>query len=214
MPALVVDRVSHRYGALNVLEAVTLRVELGETIAVEGPSGSGKTTLLAIAGGLLQPSAGCAYVGDDGAALPPRGWCSWVLQTTSALGRRTSLDNAALGALALGADVTSAHRLAREALDAVGLLPRMGTEARHLSGGELQRLCIARALASGQPFLIADEPTGQLDQRTAHDVADALFGALEHRACGMLVATHDPMIARRCQRVVRIVDGRLVTVSR
>lgn len=212
MPALVVDRVSHGYGNTRVLDSVTLRVEIGETVAVVAPSGSGKTTLLSIAGGLLRANSGRAYVCDDGSAtLPPRAWCSWVLQTTSAFGRRTTLDNAAAGALALGASDRCARQLAFDALEAVGLLPRMRTEARHLSGGELQRLSIARALASGQPFLIADEPTGQLDQRTAHDIADAMFDAFEHRASGMLVATHDPMISERCHRVVRIVDGRLVT---
>lgn len=212
MPALVVDRVSHGYGNTRILDSVTIRVEIGETVAVVGPSGSGKTTLLSIAGGLLRANSGRVYVCDDGgAALQPRAWCSWVLQTTSALGRRTTLDNAAVGALALGTSDRCARQLALDALEAVGLLPRMRTEARHLSGGELQRLSIARALASGQPFLIADEPTGQLDQRTAHDMADAMFDAIEHRACGMLVATHDPMISKRCHRVFRIVDGRLVT---
>jgi ABC-type lipoprotein export system ATPase subunit len=213
--ALAVRDVTHRYSESSpaVLSGVTLRIEAGETVALMGPSGSGKTTLLTILGLLITPSEGTVEL--DGAGVP-RGGPSlariraerfgWVFQTANALPRRTALDNAALGLLVRGETRAGAREKAAAALDAVGVAGLAQKEARQLSGGELQRVCIARALAARPSFILADEPTGQLDHATTLDVTAAL---LRNRPEGtaVILATHDAEVARQCDRLIRVIDG-------
>jgi len=214
---LTLSGVSHRYGkGPLVLDGVDLTVDRGDTVAVMGPSGSGKTTLLSIMGLLTEPTAGSVSVGA--VPVPRRGRSrgrlrsevfAWVFQTVNVLGRRTALDNTALALVAGGIPRRSANRTATAALAAVGLADRADDVVVDLSGGELQRVCIARAVAARPRVLLADEPTGQLDHHTSLQVLDALWAGRSDDTA-IVIATHDPMIADRCSRVVRLVDGHIV----
>ena len=207
---LTVDRVgfAHR-GAPPVLQDVSLVVERGASIAVVGPSGSGKTTLLALIGGLLRPQTGAIQLTDSlgGPPRPVAEETSWVLQTVNVLPDRTVLDNVVLGAYADGASRQQAIPRAREALDAVGLADYACRPVRTLSGGENQRVVIARALVSRRMVVLADEPTGQLDQATSATVVDALLRTTIDRL--LIIVTHDPDVADRCDRTYRLAAGHL-----
>jgi ABC-type lipoprotein export system ATPase subunit len=216
-PGLHVAGVSHRYGkGPLVLDNIDFFVASGETVALMGPSGSGKTTLLSIMGLLTKPVSGSVAV--DGVRLHRRGrrldaerteLFSWVFQTVNVLGQRTATDNAALGLLARGVPRYRAAQQANRALAAVGLADRIHDEVTELSGGELQRVCIARAMAAVPRFVLADEPTGQLDHATSQLVLDSLWEA-RCPDTSLVIATHDLMVAKRCDRVMRLVDGRTV----
>lgn len=202
---LVAEGIAVRYPRADrlVLTEASLAVEEGESVAVLGPSGSGKSTLLAVLGGLLVPTRGDVRV--EGGALRPGDACAWVLQTTNVLPERSALENVAVAGQVHGLPRRAALADAAQRLEAVGLAERAAQAARVLSGGELQRVVIARALASRRPFILADEPTGQLDRSTSSAVLDALFTAAG--GAGVVVVTHDPAVAERCARVVRIDDG-------
>jgi ABC-type lipoprotein export system ATPase subunit len=215
--SIALRNVGHAYTAdgVAVLREVSLTIDAGETVALMGPSGSGKTTLLTILGLLTAPSSGEVLL--DGEAVPRggpmlarirAGRFGWVFQTANALPRRTALDNAALGLLVRGQSNSTARAQAIEALHAVGVGHLAANQARQLSGGELQRVCIARALAARPSFILADEPTGQLDHATTLDVTAAL---LRNRPEGVavVVATHDAEVARQCDRLIRVTDGRI-----
>ena len=194
-----------------VLSSAHLVVDEGETVAVLGPSGSGKSTLLSVLGGLIQPTRGTAHVEtSDGSQVRMREACAWVLQTVNVLPERSALANVAIAGMASGLSRRAAMGDAALRLSAVGLDDRAQEPARVLSGGELQRVVIARALASRRPFILADEPTGQLDRATSDAVLDALFNST--CGAGVVVVTHDPVVAERCGRVVRIDDGVAVPV--
>lgn len=207
-----------------VLDGAGLEVSTGETVAILGPSGSGKSTLLSVLGGLLRPDAGTVHVVPDGTGpadttgLLPESATSWILQTTNVLPERTAEDNVAVAAALAGATWAAALTQARDALALVGLADRSTARVRVLSGGEVQRVVTARALVAGRPFVLADEPTGQLDHATTEVVLDALFASVRaHRTVGarttttgLVVVTHDPAVARRCDRSIRIDDGRVL----
>lgn len=214
---LTLHRVSHRYGAAMpwVVRGVDLEVGDGESVALMGPSGSGKTTLLSILGLLTHPTEGEVLL--DGEAISKSRSASelrttqfsWVFQTANALLRRTALDNASLQLLARGALPEAARRTAIMELDRVGVGHLASRPARLLSGGELQRVCIARALAAAPRWILADEPTGQLDHATTLEVGKAL---IEQRPIGtaVIIATHDPEVASRCSRIIRLIDSAIV----
>lgn len=215
--SLSVRSVGHEYVAgTPVLSGIEMEVVSGESVALMGPSGSGKTTLLAIMGMLLVPSEGSVSVdGVEASSAADRQRLrfenlGWVFQTVNVLGRRTPVDNVVIPLLARGVDRDEAERLALEALDSVGLGGKRNGPARLLSGGEVQRLCVARALVSKPKYLLADEPTGQLDQHTSVEVLDRMWGLLSESGAGLVVATHDPLVSARCDRVVRLVDGEAI----
>ncbi|NKY38116.1 ATP-binding cassette domain-containing protein [Cellulomonas septica] len=205
---LVTSNVVVRYprSPQPVLVGADLVVDQGESVAILGPSGSGKSTLLAVLGGLVRPDAGRAFVEGLSVRLPDVS--AWILQTVNVLPERSALDNVVVGALTRGMPRVQARAEAMERLTAVGLGVRAADPARLLSGGEVQRVVIARALAAGRPFLLADEPTGQLDRASSDVVLDALFSTAG--GAGVVVVTHDPHVADRCDRVVQIVDGMVV----
>ncbi|MFE1320545.1 ABC transporter ATP-binding protein [Kitasatospora phosalacinea] len=205
-PRLSARGIGHRIGERKLLHGLDLDVTVGTSLAVVGPSGTGKSTLLAILGGLLAPAEGRVTI-DHGHGRSVADSVSWVLQTVNVLPDRTVLDNVALGALADGADWNRARELARPALERVGLATFADRPVRALSGGEVQRTVIARALVSTRPFVLADEPTGQLDAATTTRVMDSLLATTATR--GLVVVTHDPTVAHRCTRTVRLTDGRL-----
>jgi len=209
--SLIVEGVHHRYRATDppVLAGVALRAEPGQAVALVGPSGSGKTTLLAICGGLLVPRAGEVTLhGAPMARCMLRAQVSWVFQGTNALLARTVLDNVVVRGLAQGHGrrAATAEGLAR--LAAVGLADRADRTAGTLSGGELQRVCVARALMGDPALVCADEPSGQLDAAATDAVVRSLLGSRGRRAI-VLIATHDPRVATACDRVVELADGLL-----
>ncbi len=203
---LTASNVTHHFGPRRVLDDVTLTVRRGEAVALVGPSGSGKSTLLSILGGLLVPDNG-AVVYQAGSTPEGDVDAAWILQTTNAFGNRSVNDNVAIGTYSRRLSPTERRDRVASALRAVALTDRLQARAKTLSGGELQRVAIARALVSQAPFILADEPTGQLDQDTTGKIVDLLFSALD--TTGLVLATHDPLVSDRCDRIVRIVNGRL-----
>jgi ABC-type lipoprotein export system ATPase subunit len=194
-----------------ILDHVSFRVEPGDTVALVGASGSGKTSLLAIIGGLLPARSGSVSLLPTELGLVPSAVAAWITQTTNALMRRSARDNVALGLLACGFEPHEAMSLAPAHLEAVGLAGRVDARCGELSGGELQRVAVARALSLGAPLVLADEPTGQLDRTTSDQIVSLLLdGPLQQDGRMTIVATHDEQLAARCQRVLRLDDGRLV----
>jgi len=219
--AIVVENISKIYptqdGPLTVLDDINFRAEQSESIAVVGVSGSGKSTLLALLAGLDLPTGGTIKIHgenlttaseDERARLRNR-YIGFVFQQFHLLPNLTALENVALP-LELRADKEAA-RHARTALTEVGLEDRLQHYPRQLSGGEQQRVAIARAHCSRPPILFADEPTGNLDAKTAAKVADLLFELNDQYATTLVLVTHDEELASRCERRVRLVDGRLLT---
>jgi putative ABC transport system ATP-binding protein len=208
----VVDTAS---GQLRILDGIDLEINAGETVAVVGASGSGKTTLLGILAGLDLPTGGTVLLAgrpltelDEEARARVRAeQVGFVFQTFQLLGSLTALENVMLPAELRGD--RDAGRAARQLLAKVGLSERMGHYPRQLSGGEQQRVGIARAFGSQPNVLFADEPTGNLDTQTGQKIIDLLFALNAEFATTLVLVTHDDRLAGRCGRVLEIDAGRL-----
>jgi putative ABC transport system ATP-binding protein len=211
--------VSGPEGTLEILRGVSLTVHAGESFAIVGASGSGKTTLLGLLAGLDLPSSG--HIRLDGQALETldeearadlrRRLVGFVFQSFHLLPALTAEENVMLPLELEG--VRDARAKAREALDAVGLGARRRHYPAQLSGGEQQRVAIARAFVHGPRLLFADEPTGNLDQRTGRHVADLLFALNRDRHTTLVLVTHDAALAARCQRRIELAEGRVVNTA-
>ena len=205
---------------VEILRGIDLTVEAGESVALLGPSGSGKSSLMAVLAGLERPTGGAVRVaGLDFAALDEnalatarRGRIGIVLQAFHLLPTMTALENVAVPLELAGERDASAR--ARAELATVGLAARAGHYPAQLSGGEQQRVAIARALVGRPALLFADEPTGNLDTATGAAVMDLLFERRRASGATMLVITHDAALARRCERVIELADGRIVADRR
>ena len=200
-------------GQVNILRGIALDVPAGEALGVVGPSGSGKTTMLMVTAGLERISSGrvCvagqnyATLDEDGLALFRRDNIGIVFQSFHLIPTMTALENVAVP-LEFGGR-TDAFERAEEQLEAVGLGHRMGHYPGQLSGGEQQRVALARAFAVKPKLLLADEPTGNLDGATGHQIIDLLFDLHDHHNTTLMLITHDMTLARRCDRVIRLADG-------
>ncbi len=223
-PTLVLSGVHKAYGvgtplATEVLHGIDLTLARGEFTALIGPSGSGKTTLLNLIGLLDRPTAGrIAITGEDAAALDEaaitalRGRAiGFIFQYHHLLPAFTALENVMMPILAARGGLDDAMReRAALLLDRVGLAPWRDHKASDISGGQQQRVAIARALAMQPALVLADEPSGNLDTENADAVFDLMRDVNETSGTTFLIVTHDPRLARRCDRIVELVDGRIV----
>jgi len=202
-----------RAGPVPILRKVALNIAAAESVAIIGPSGSGKTSLLMVIAGLERATAGVVTVAghdltrldEDQLAVVRGANIGIVFQAFHLVATMTALENVALPLEFAGQ--ADAFERARELLAEVGLAQRADHFPAQLSGGEQQRVAIARALCPRPQIILADEPTGNLDAKTGAQVVDLLFDLQRRRLSTLLLVTHDPDLARRCSRVVRIDDG-------
>ena len=205
---------------LIVLEDVTLRIQAGETCAIIGPSGSGKSTLLGLCAGLDQPTRGEVFIegtritgmSEDALAQLRNQRLGFVFQSFQLLQNLTSLENVMVP-LELRGD-RSAQTRARALLERVGLRERLTHYPTQLSGWEQQRVALARAFINQPRILFADEPTGNLDGATSATVVDLMFEMNRELGTALVLITHDPALAERAERVVRLRNGRIVENSK
>jgi len=203
--------------AVQALRGVDVKIDRGEFLAIIGPSGSGKSTLMHILGCLDSPSEGRYWLdGEDVATMSGKQLArirnqklGFVFQTFNLLPRATILKNVELPLLYAGIDSDERRARALHALDRVGLANRAKHRPNELSGGQRQRVAIARALVNTPSLILADEPTGNLDQKTGGDIIH-LFEEVAAAGQTIIIVTHDPAIAARTHRRVKIVDGLIV----
>jgi lipoprotein-releasing system ATP-binding protein len=206
-------------GELPILRGADMALRAGEIVALVAPSGAGKSTLLHVAGLLDRPDAGSVWVaGKDSGALPDaartairRDTIGFVYQFHHLLGEFTALENVIMPQMIAGRPRRDAADRAMSLLGSFGLAARAGHLPGKLSGGEQQRVAIARALANTPKVLLADEPTGNLDVHTAEAVFNELLAAVRTEGLAALIATHNPELAARMDRVVTLRDGTIIT---
>ena len=206
-----------RAGNVEILRGVDLSVKSGEAIGIVGPSGSGKTSLLMLIAGLERATSGTLEVAgtslkdknEDALAAFRRDTIGIIFQSFHLIPTMTALENVAVPLEFRG--VANAMQLAEEKLKRVGLGHRLSHYPGQLSGGEQQRVAIARALASGARILLADEPTGNLDQETGEQIIKLLFELRQQEGASLLLITHDRALAKRCDRIAEVRDGKIIS---
>lgn len=216
-PAIAVSNAwkSYDQGAITVLRGVDLAIEAGQTVALCGPSGCGKSTLLHLVGGLDQPDKGRIAV--SGIELNRRRdlvhfmrhEVGFVFQLHNLIPDLTMEENCLLPAVAAGMDRRASQDRLRQLASRTGLLDRLGHRIQKLSGGERQRTALCRALMNRPKILLADEPTGSLDERTSAMVFEVLLELAQSEHVTLLMATHDRFLAASCDRIVEMHDGRI-----
>ncbi len=208
--------------AVTALQGATVDIRAGEVILIEGPSGSGKTTLISILGLLLTPTTGEVWLdGRNVAGLGERDLPAlrarhfgFVFQGFNLFPALTAIENVEIAITMKGLRIKGgAKQEARRLLELVGLGPRMHHLPADLSGGQKQRVAIARALAGDPPIIVGDEPTAALDTKTALSVMELLRELAQHRGRSIVVVTHDPRLERFADRVVRVEDGQIQSIS-
>jgi putative ABC transport system ATP-binding protein len=203
---------------VTAVHKVSFDIDEGEILAVMGPSGSGKSTLMNMIGLLDLPSEGAIYLeganvadlSEDRRSVLRAHSIGFVFQSYNLLARHNAIENVALPLVYCGVGRKERLERAEQSLEAVGMRHRAGHFPRQLSGGEQQRIAIARALIASPLIVLADEPTGALDSRTGAEIL-ALFAALNERGQTVVMITHDPNIAMQCRRTIRLHDGEVVS---
>ncbi|HWE76871.1 MAG TPA: ABC transporter ATP-binding protein [Stellaceae bacterium] len=203
---------------LPVLRGLSLAIQPGEIVALVGPSGAGKSTLLHIAGLLDRPDGGailfqgrdCTRMNDSERTAARRGSIGFVYQFHQLLPEFSAVENITLPQMIAGLSRRDARKRAMELLDLVGLRPRADHRPARLSGGEQQRVAILRALANQPKLLLGDEPTGNLDHKTADEVTAVLLDLVRHHGLSALIATHNLELAQRMDRILTLQDGTVV----
>jgi ABC-type antimicrobial peptide transport system, ATPase component len=222
-PLIRLAAITKTYGqgmaAFQALRGVDLEIADGEFVAIMGPSGSGKSTVMNILGCLDTPTSG-TYLYDGVAveqltrnqrALLRRNYLGFVFQGFNLLARTTALENVELPLLYRGEPAAARHAASREALEAVGLKGWEHHTPSELSGGQQQRVAIARAIVTRPAVLLADEPTGNLDTQTSHEIMELITGLNRERGITVLMVTHEHDIAACAQRTVHFKDGRVAS---
>jgi putative ABC transport system ATP-binding protein len=222
MPLIQVEHLSKTYAAggrqVPVLHGIDLAIEPGEFVAIMGPSGSGKSTFMNLLGCLDVPSGGryvldgrdvSALSGDELAVIRNRS-IGFVFQGFNLLKRVSAVDNVALPLLYAGVGKAERRQRALELLRATGLEAQAHSLPNQMSGGQQQRVAIARALINRPPLILADEPTGNLDSHTSHEIMDLLTRLNREQGITIVLVTHELDIAHYARRLVRFVDGRIV----
>jgi putative ABC transport system ATP-binding protein len=213
-----VHKTFRRNGAtVQALDGVDLTIGAGEFLAVQGPTGQGKSTLLLLLGGLDRPTSGSVlFEGRDLAALPEAELArlraeafGFVFQTFNLIPTLTAQENVETALVATGVPAKERHRLAVAMLEELGLADRAGHLPSELSGGQQQRVAIARALVKEPRVILADEPTGNLDERTRDEIIGLLEQLWQERGITLVVVTHDSAVAGRAGRLAVIEDGRV-----
>ncbi len=202
---------------LDILLGIDLDLAPGERVAITGASGAGKSTLLHILGSLDRPSSGRILVegnsvsesSDEELAEIRNRYVGFVFQFHHLLREFTALENVMMPALIAGVAISEARDRSRELLEEVGVIGRESHKPRQLSGGEQQRVAVARALVNKPPVLLADEPSGNLDTQTSQRLHDLIFGLREEHEFSMVLVTHNLDLARRADRVLVLREGRL-----
>ena len=219
---IVIDArdVTLRFGvgdaAVDVLRGVSVQVRAGERLAILGPSGSGKSSLMAVLSGLERATSGRVHIAgadfsaldEDGLARARRGRIGIVLQAFHLIPTMTAVENVAVPLELAG--IADAHAKARAELVAVGLGHRLDHYPTQLSGGEQQRVGLARAIAARPALIFGDEPTGNLDEATGDAVVELLFARLAETGATLVLITHDASLAARCDRVIEMKDGHII----
>ena len=210
-------RLASTAGPVDILNGITLAVPRGQTVALTGPSGSGKSSLLMVAAGLERPTSGQVQVcgtditqmNEDQAARFRRGRVGIVFQSFHLIPTMSALENVAVPLELSGAQ--DAWARAEAELKAVGLAERGAHYPGQLSGGEQQRVALARAMAPRPEVLFADEPTGNLDAANGAAIADLIFALNAERGATLFLVTHEESLARRCERIVRLSGGHIIS---
>jgi len=226
MPVIELQHVhkiyDHSAVPVHALSDVTLSIDAGEFTAIVGPSGSGKTTLLNIIGGLDQPTEGRITLAEANLASLSRGervefrlrHIGFVFQAYNLIPVLTAEENVEFILLLQGVPRGERRRIVTELLEAVGLADKRSSTVNQLSGGQQQRVAVARALASHPAFVLADEPTANLDSASASMLLDIMERLNTERGTTFVFSTHDPRVVERARRVVRLVDGTVAEDSK
>lgn len=221
-PIISLHQVTKVYGkgdnAVEALRGIDLDIRSGEVIAIIGRSGSGKSTLAHVMATLDRPTSGKVLINGSGVGRRSRRASNrlrnqeigFVFQQFFMNARDSVLDNVMLPMVIAGIRPKLRRKRALDALETVGLLDKAYARASDLSGGQKQRVCIARAIVNKPSIILADEPTGNLDTATSRVVEDMLFRLNQERGITLVIVTHDPDLAQRCGRQVRIADGQVV----
>jgi len=221
MSALILEQVTKYYGQghtlVKAVDGVTLEVKAGEIILIMGPSGSGKTTLITVAGALLKPTSGKISIDSvDTTELKENklpdlrlSKIGFVFQSFNLLSALTALDNAAIPLMAAGNSRKKSQEKAKELLVRLGLEERLNNLPKDLSGGEKQRVSIARALITNPLIILADEPTANLDSKTGHEVMQLLCGTACEEGRATVIVSHDQRIKDIAMRILWMEDGKI-----
>ncbi|HEX5328271.1 MAG TPA: ABC transporter ATP-binding protein [Acetobacteraceae bacterium] len=224
-PIIRTEEISRDYsmgsGVVHALKPVSLEIDPGQLVAVHGRSGSGKTTLLNVIGGLDHPTAGRVWIdGNEVTGMPEdelvalrRHTIGFIFQAFGLIPILTAAENVEVPLRLANIDVTERAERVRILLELVGLEERAQHRPHELSGGEQQRVAIARSLANSPKLLLADEPTGQLDSRTARGIMELIRTLVRRAGVSALVATHDPILIDLADRVIELRDGQVIADS-
>jgi putative ABC transport system ATP-binding protein len=203
---------------VEALRGVNFRVETGDFVSILGPSGSGKSTMLNLIGALDKPTAGTLLVNGtdvgkqtDNQLADLRLQIGFVFQFFNLVPRLTAIDNVELAMSIANMGKTQRYKRAKELLETVGLGERIKHKPAELSGGQQQRVAIARALANNPRFMLLDEPTGNVDSKTAAEVLGLIKKLNTEHSVSVIMVTHDEVLARKARRTVKMVDGEIVS---
>lgn len=220
IPIIAMEHISKQYSTgVDALQDISLRIEKGEFVFIVGKSGSGKSTFIKLLLKELDPTEGRLFVGGRQVTRlkrkqvsPYRRQIGVVFQDFRLLKNKTVYENIAFAQQIIGVSRRETERNAAIVLDMVGLTGKEGTYPQEMSGGEQQRVAIARAFASGGKILLADEPTGNLDTENEQRIVDLLRMSADERGYAVIVITHNPKVAARADVILRMLDGKLVSV--